>query len=133
MNKTETRAEIVRAIQALVKIEPETRIGHLMAALGKHCADLHGHGLETAPDTELLDAVWHYRPGFEEELKKADRRFWAKGTTSRGMIILGAGLLLCAALGVAMAMMDNVGKAKTEHEQWPPQKVNKKLDGKAPE
>src|SRR6266536_2123597 len=65
VSESETRAELFAALQALAGIVPEMRGGQLMAAVGELCADLHGRGLWDAADTELLEAVWQFRRGFE--------------------------------------------------------------------
>ena len=65
MNETETRAEVLSALQELAEIIPEMRVGQLMGAVGELCLDLHGRGLWDASDAELLEAVWQFRRNFE--------------------------------------------------------------------
>src|SRR5262249_29154910 len=73
VSESETRAELFAALQALAEIVPEMRGGQLMAAVGELCADLHGRGLWDATDTELLEAVWQFRRGFEAATVSANR------------------------------------------------------------
>jgi hypothetical protein len=72
MNESEVRSELYDALRYLSQIASEMRAGQLMAAIGERCADLHGRGLWDASDTELLEAVWHFRRDFETAT--ADRR-----------------------------------------------------------
>ena len=65
MSESDTRAELFAALRELSEVVPEMRAGQLMAALGELCADLHGRGLWDAADSELLEAVWRFRRGFE--------------------------------------------------------------------
>lgn len=65
MNENNTRAELFAAFQSLSEVIPEMRAGQLVAAVGEVCADLHGRALWDATDTELLEAVWHFRRNFE--------------------------------------------------------------------
>jgi hypothetical protein len=66
MNDGTTRAELFDALESLVGVVPQMRVGQLMAALGELCSDLHGRGLWDAEDGELLEAVWRFRRGIED-------------------------------------------------------------------
>ncbi len=65
MNESNSREELVTALQSLSEAIPEMRVGQLMAAVGELCNDLHGRGLWDATDTELLEAVWQFHRSFE--------------------------------------------------------------------
>ena len=65
MNQSESRLELVSALQSLAGLIPAMRVGQLMAAIGERCTDLHGRGLWDATDAELLEAVWQFRRDFE--------------------------------------------------------------------
>jgi len=73
-SKSDTRAELFAALEALAGIVPDMRAGQLMAAVGELCTDLHGRGLWDAADSELLEAVWQYRRNIEAVTVVPDRR-----------------------------------------------------------
>ena len=65
MSQSDTRSELLAALQELSEVIPEMRSGQLMAAVGELCSDLHGRGLWDAEDDELLEAVWQFRRNYE--------------------------------------------------------------------
>jgi hypothetical protein len=65
MNNPTTRADVFAALQSLSELVTEMRAGQLAAAVGELCADLHGRGLWEASDSELLEAIWQFRRGYE--------------------------------------------------------------------